>query len=74
MKTLNFNCRGHRWNEILPDENKNMQEAGYIIIKRPVSYSQLKKYGQMATAIDIMPDELPKSVRKIGLSIASQYN
>jgi len=70
----NFNCRGSRWSEIGPETNESMKKAGYVLIGRKPSYWIMKKQGgQMATAIDVKPDELPKSVRQIGLDIVKNY-
>lgn len=70
-----FNCRGSRWSEIGAETNKSMKKAGYVLIGRQPSYWIMKKQGgQMATVIDVMPNELPKSVRQIGLDIVSKYN
>ena len=55
MKTKNFNCRGSRWNEV----KKSELGAKFITIHRPVSYSFLQRYGQMATAIDVLRSEVP---------------
>lgn len=48
-----FVWRGHRWNEIRKNDNKNMVEAGFdVIIARQPSYSELKRYGHSVGAID----------------------
>ena len=61
MIVKNFNCRGSRWNEIKKSELGDNK----ILICRPVSANYLKKYGQMATAIDILITELPKKYQNI---------
>ena len=64
MKVKFFNCRGHRWNEIEKETNPSFDEST-VVIKRPVSYSFLKRHGQMATAIDVKRSELPKKYQGI---------
>lgn len=45
--------QGMVWHEIEHEDNENMREAGFVILKRPVSYATMKRQGgQMATAID----------------------
>ena len=70
---MQFNCRGMRWTGIKAESNKSMQEAGYVLITRPPSYWRLKRYGQMATSIDVMPHELPAKQRSIAEQIVKQY-
>ena len=64
MMVKPFNCRGHRWNEIRKEENE-IFDASFVVIARPVSYSFLRRHGQMATAIDVKRSELPKKYQNI---------
>lgn len=57
LKTILW--RGHRWNEILPNDNKYMREAGYdVVLRRGPAYSELKRYGQCVSGIDAKMSEL----------------
>ena len=70
-KTMkHFNYQGSRWSGIRAETNKNMARAGYVIITREPSIWRMRKQGgQMATAIDVKPENLPKQVRAIALSL-----
>lgn len=57
--------QGGRWTEIEKEKNIHMLKAGYVILKRPVSYSRLKRQGQMATAIDAKWSELIKKYPRL---------
>ena len=64
-----FNCRGSRWSKLEPETNENMKSAGYVIIGREPSYWIMKKQGgQMATKIDVKPEELPKRLQALAKS------
>ena len=68
-----FRCRGSLWNEIRPETNESMKNAGYVIIQRDPSYSVLKTHGQQVTAIDVKTEELPKRLQIIAHSIVMAY-
>lgn len=53
-----FRCRNSLWNEA----RDSRLGKEFITIARPVSYSFIKKHGQMVTAIDVKPHELPTRV------------
>ena len=57
--------RGGLWNEIRPEENQSMNEAGYVVIARQPVTSEIIRPGQCAGAISIKPEELPERVRRI---------
>lgn len=51
--------RGHRWNEIIPNDNPHMRAEGYdIVLRREPPMSELKRYGQAVGGIDAKMSEL----------------
>lgn len=45
--------RGHKWNEIIPEDNKHMKKAGYdLVLRRPPPVSELKRNRQAVCGID----------------------
>lgn len=73
-KMNKFNFMGSRWSGIEPETNKSMKEKGYVLITRKPSYWKMKKQGgQMATAIDVKPENLPISVQSFAQKIVDNY-
>jgi hypothetical protein len=62
MKTKFFNVRNLRWNEI---EKDSECDSNTFLIKRPVSYSQLRLGKSFATAIHVQRNEIPKHILKL---------
>lgn len=61
-----INWQGCAWYEIEKETNENMHKAGFVILKRPPSYSMMKRQGgQMATAIDAKYSELIKKYPRL---------
>lgn len=51
--------RGHRWNEIIKNDNPHMVKVGYdVVLRRPPAMSELKKTGQCVGGIDAKLKEL----------------
>ena len=66
MKIKPINWRGHRWNEVLPENNQSMREAGYdIILRRDPSISELRRYGQCVAGIDAKSIEIATKYPRI---------
>jgi hypothetical protein len=57
--------QGGRWTKIEKENNKHMHKAGFVILRRPVSYSRLQRQGQMATAIDACWSDLVKKYPRL---------
>ena len=69
-----FNCLQSRWNNILPEENESMRQAGYVVITRPATRSGLRKgRGQMITGQSVKPSMLPENARILAEQIVKDY-
>ena len=61
MKVKPFNCLGSRWNEV----EKSSLGNEYVLLKRPVSMSVLRKRGVFVSTADIHINSLPKRIVQI---------
>jgi hypothetical protein len=56
-KTITW--RGHKWNEVIPEDNQSMKEDGYdIILRRSPCISELRRYGSYVGGIDAKSSEI----------------
>jgi len=70
-----FNWNGHRWNEIVKEDNPSMFGTGYdIVIKRPPPISELRRYGQAVTGMNAKSVEIIKKYPRLEKELKNFHN